>query len=212
MPVSVSPLLSSTDILKSHSEVPTSDDEWPSQSSIVEFQTKVRQRLLSLYDGIESGKVILTRKLGRVLFITLEHEAMHAETLLYMLLQRAGSGTIPPPGFAPPAWESLAAAWNGAPKPSPSAVTLGPASVVLGHDDDESRDESANDDVKDHEFGWDNESPKRQVQVNQFKIEWRPVTNGEFYEYYLGAGTGKVALPASWVEDEESIKVGVNLM
>jgi formylglycine-generating enzyme required for sulfatase activity len=132
---------------------------------------------------------------------------MHAETLLYMLLQRAGSGTIPPPDFAPPAWESLAAAWNTAPKPSSSTVTVGPASISLGHDDEESCDESANNDVKDHEFGWDNESPKRQVQVDQFRIEWRCVTNGEFYEYYLGTGKGKVAFPASWVEDEQGIKV-----
>ena len=85
---------------------------------------------------------------------------------------------------------------------------MGPASITLGHDDDESRDEIEDDDVKGHEFGWDNESPKRQVHVDQFRIEWRPVTNGEFYEYYLGAGRGKVALPMSWLEDEQGIKVG----
>lgn len=195
--------------MKSHSEVPTCDDEWPSQVGILEFQTKVRKRLLSLYDDIKVGKVTVTRKLARVLFMTLEHEAMHAETLLYMLLQRAGSGTIPPPGFAPPAWESLAAGWNAAPKPADPTVILGPASVALGHDDDESCDQSVIDNVRDHEFGWDNENPKRQVEVGQFRIEWRPVTNREFYEYYLGPGKGKVALPTSWVEDGAGIRVDI---
>jgi L-histidine Nalpha-methyltransferase / hercynylcysteine S-oxide synthase len=43
------------------------------------FQSKVRTRVLKLYDDIASGKVTLTRKTARVLFMTLEHEAFHAE-------------------------------------------------------------------------------------------------------------------------------------
>lgn len=115
-----------------------------------------------------------------------------------MLLQRAGTGTIPPPGFVPPAWDILAESWNAAPAPSSRTVTLGPATVVLGHDDDEADDQST--DVAGHEFGWDNEHPRREVQVGAFRIEWRPVTNGEFYDFYRGEGAEKVKYPASWVE------------
>ncbi|KAH9480612.1 Ergothioneine biosynthesis protein 1 [Psilocybe cubensis] len=189
-----------------HSEVPIKDEDWPSPINIVKFQASVRARLMRLYDDIDSGRITLTRKIGRVLFMTLEHEAMHAETLLYMLIQRAGSGTIPPPGFVAPPWESLAVTWQEIPAPASSTVTLGPATVSLGHMDFESDDET-NSDVETHEFGWDNETPRRDVYVNQFRIEWRPVTNGEFHQFFFGEGKGKVEFPASWVEDDEGIKV-----
>ncbi|KJA21238.1 hypothetical protein HYPSUDRAFT_203205 [Hypholoma sublateritium FD-334 SS-4] len=190
-----------------HSEVPLKDEDWPSHRSVLEFQDKVRARLMRLYDDIDAGRITLTHKIGRVLFITLEHEAMHAETLLYMLLQRAGSGTIPPPGFRTPNWPSLAIAWNETAYPETDTVTLGPATVVLGHDDNEDWDATPKDDIESHEFGWDNEHPRRAVHIREFRIEWRPVTNGEFYRYYNGVGRNQVRLPASWVEDDEGIKV-----
>lgn len=119
-----------------------------------------------------------------------------------MLLQRAGTGTIPPPDFIPPNWASLAEIWDAAPKPAIPTVTLGPATVSLGHDDLESDD---SDPVKSlqvdgHEFGWDNESPKRDAYVEKFRIDWRPVTNGQFYDFYKNGGQDKVSFPASWVK------------
>lgn len=125
---------------------------------------------------------------------------MCSKTLLYMLLQRAGTGTIPPPDFSPPHWESLAAQWQAAPKPAVPTVEIGPVTVTLGVDDTEAED---NDPVKrydfaGHVFGWDNESPSRQAEVKAFRIDWRPVTNGEFYEFYKGVAHGKVKFPASW--------------
>ncbi len=56
--------------------------------SIMAFQGRVRARLLKLYDDISSGKFKLTRKVARVLFMTLEHEAFHAEVsgiVLYVI-------------------------------------------------------------------------------------------------------------------------------
>ncbi|GBE85268.1 hypothetical protein BKA93DRAFT_741249 [Sparassis latifolia] len=188
-----------------HSEVPKSDDEWPSLASIVVFQSRVRERLMRLYRDINSGKITLTRKLARVLFMTLEHEAFHAETLLYILLQRAGTGTLPPTGFSPPVWSTLASGWDHDPLPSTSTVTLGPATVTLGHDDNESEDACA--DVEGHAFGWDNEHPKREVHVGEFKIEWRPITNGEFYKYYSSKGKEAVKFPAGWVEMDGEVQV-----
>ncbi|KAG6856236.1 hypothetical protein H0H87_006169 [Tephrocybe sp. NHM501043] len=173
-----------------HSEVPQKDEDWPTLASILKFQTRVRARLSNLYTDINSNKVALTRKIGRVLFMTFEHEAMHAETLLYMLLQRAGTGTLPPPGFTIPPWTCLAATWDAAPQPKSKTVTLGPTEISIGHNDQEGDDLTTN--VRGHEFGWDNEHGKRVVQVGEFSIEWRPVTNGEFFEFYTGAGKNKV--------------------
>ncbi|EEB98459.1 hypothetical protein MPER_02026, partial [Moniliophthora perniciosa FA553] len=118
-----------------HSEVPQKSEEWPSVTSILQFSTRVRARLLKLYQDFDTGTKELTRRVGPGLWMTYEHEAMHAETLLYMLIQRSGTGTIPPPGFAIPNWETLAQTWDALPLPQESAVKLGPATVVVGHDD-----------------------------------------------------------------------------
>lgn len=117
-----------------------------------------------------------------------------------MLLQRAGTGTIPPPDFSPPHWESLAAQWQTAPKPVVATVEIGASIVTIGIDDIEAEDTDPAKcfDIAGHIFGWDNESPSRQVEVKAFRIEWRPVTNGEFYEFSKGAGQGRVKFPASW--------------
>lgn len=130
-----------------------------------------------------------------------------------MLLMRAGTpdGTRPPPGFTAPHWDVLAASWNSAARPATPTVTLGPATVTLGHDDleeEEDTDPAKATQLDGHEFGWDNEHPKRQVQVDEFRIEWRPVSNGEFYEFWKGDGKGRVQLPASWVEIDGQPQVG----
>jgi L-histidine Nalpha-methyltransferase / hercynylcysteine S-oxide synthase len=194
--------------------VPTKDEDWPAVTSIIEFQSRVRKRLFQIYDDIDAGKRTLTRHVGRVLFMTYEHEALHLETLLYMLLQRSGTGTIPPPGFIPPNWESLAEGWDEAPLPKESSVILGPETVTIGHDDFEEEDAKMGaEGVGEHEYGWDNEHPKREIEVGKFRIDVRPITNGEFYEFYVGEaakvwkGKEKVQLPASWLEKDGEIHV-----
>ena len=68
--------------LQPHSEVPQRDEDWPSLPNILQYQSRVRERVMNLYRDIESGKITLTRKIARVLFMTLEHEAFHAEVCL----------------------------------------------------------------------------------------------------------------------------------
>ena len=122
-----------------------------------------------------------------------------------MLLQRAGTGTIAPSGFVRPDWVTLAKTWDAAPKPEDSSVVLGPATVTLGHDDAETDEDALYDGG--HAFGWDNEHPRRAMEVNKFRIEWRPVTNGEFYLFYQGEGKNLVQCPASWVEVDGELQV-----
>jgi formylglycine-generating enzyme required for sulfatase activity len=100
----------------------------------------------------------------------------------------------------------LAEVWDAAPEPPSVTVTLGPTTVELGHDDFEADDASL--DVRDHEFGWDNEHPLHKVDVGEFRIEWRPITNGQFYKYWKTA-EGKVSMPKSWVTQNGDIMVSI---
>ncbi|KAL1710676.1 C-type lectin protein [Schizophyllum commune] len=207
-----------------HSEVPTRDEDWPTLETIIAFRDRVRARLMRLYADLRAGRVALSRNIARTLAYTLEHEGFHVETLLYMLIQRAGTGTLPPPGFTPPPWDLLKAQWDATPAPTTPTVTLGPATITLGHDDSEGEDfgrergddesqhaeevarQYTEDEIVNHEFGWDNESPARAVEVGAFRAEWRPVTNGEF-EAYWRRSEGKVPMPKSWVEEDGEVKV-----
>jgi hypothetical protein len=69
-----------------HSEVP---DEWPPVEEILDYQNRVRTKVQKLYKLQD-----IPRPIGRALWIGFEHEIMHLETLLYMLLQ--SDKTLPP--------------------------------------------------------------------------------------------------------------------
>lgn len=107
-----------------------------------------------------------------------------------------------------PPWEELSAQWTTINPPTTSTVTLGPCELILGHNDTESDDllPQHEADALEHEFGWDNESPKRLVHVGQFKVEWRPISNGEFLEFWRGSA-GKVPMPTSWIENAGEVQV-----
>ena len=57
-----------------------------------------------------------------------------------MLIQRAGTGTLPPPGFPVPLFHKLVKQWESVPAPTEPTVSLGPAEMTLGWDDQESDD------------------------------------------------------------------------
>ncbi len=129
-----------------------------------------------------------------------------------MLIQRAGTGTLPPPGFSVPSWPQLSAQWEYIPPPSTPFATLGGCTLTMGHDDRESDDllPENEHDVVGHTFGWDNESPRREVYVAPFKAEWRPITNGEFLAYFLSSEG--VPMPPSWVRDVETNEIKVRTL
>ncbi|KAJ7072579.1 C-type lectin protein [Mycena amicta] len=174
----IDPHVDDPDHCHNHSAVPERDEDWPTIEAIIDFRNGVRARLLQLYDDMSSGRRPLTRNIARTLVYTMEHEGWHVETLLYMLIQRAGpTGTLPPAGFATPPWELLKQQWDSAPKPSSQFVTLGPTTITIGHDDSEGDDFLPELELQatGHEYGWDNESPAAQVPVGKFKASWRPV-------------------------------------
>lgn len=73
-----------TEPCQAHSQVPQNDQDWPSLSSILSFRDCVRERVTKLYMNISGGTIQLTRKIARVLWMTYEHEGLHAEVFLFV--------------------------------------------------------------------------------------------------------------------------------
>lgn len=126
----------------------------------------MRQRLLEVYSSgrIDSeGKT--SRRLARVISMVFEHEAMHLETLLYMLVQM-GDKINAPPGFHEPDWKASKAAWDRQAKAEMTealSVIEYPAQIVkLGQDDKDSDDPREPYDSN-HALGWDNENGVREA-------------------------------------------------
>lgn len=169
----------------SHSEVP---ETWPPLKEILKHQQTVHDRTEALY---ASGETDTNPRVARAMWLAFEHEAMHLETLLYMLIQ--SEKVLPPLGSVTPDFEALAK------HAKITAVenewfTIPAATVDVGLNDP--------DDTPKHYYGWDNERPRRSVEVKSFRAKARPITNGEYATYL--AQTGNTAMPASWCEQPYS--------
>lgn len=151
----------------------------------MDYQCRVRDRTVQCTEHAESQR---DRKLARALWLAFEHEAMHLETFLYMLLQ---SEKVLPPPDGGNHLDLKAQALRAAEARIPNTWNHIPAAkVTLGLDDPE------NDLGPDRYFGWDNERPARHVNVGAFEAQTRPISNGE-YARFLEL-TNKERLPASW--------------
>lgn len=156
-----------------HSEVPV---EWPDVNVILEHQEKVRARATALYGprAVERNSCV-----SRALWLAFEHEAMHLETLLYMLTQ--SEKVLPPPGTTIPDFAALA-------KQSATLAvenewfTIPESNVDIGLNDDDKNEESL------RYFGWDNEKPCRSAYVKSFLAKARPISNGEYAAYLETTG------------------------
>lgn len=165
-----------------HSEIP---DQWPELSEILDYQERVRNRARSI---LQEGYADQDRTVGEALWIGFEHEAMHLETFLYMLLQ--SDRTLPPTGVPLPDFKRMAEQAKFDEKPN-KWFSIPQQTFTIGLDDcDENNLPQAS-------FGWDNEKPQREVTVGAFESQARSITNGE-YAKYLQA-TGSHNYPASWV-------------
>ena len=166
-----------------HSEIPS---DWPPEHEILDFQESVRMRVKKQY---ASGQVDTDRQLRRVLWLAYEHELMHLETLLYMLIQ--SEKTLSPPNTIKPDFEALAQQAQKAAVPNKwFKVPAQDFTIGINDPDDNSAPEAA--------FGWDVEKPARNVSVGSFEIKGRPITNGEYAAYL--EQVGEKSMPASWVE------------
>ena len=168
-----------------HSEIP---DTWPPLDEILTHQQSVRTKAESLYT---SGAVENSHRVAQAMWLGFEHEAMHLETLLYMLVQ--SDRVLPPPGTAVPDFAALAKR-SAATAVENEWFTIPEQDIRIGLNDSDS------DKTTKRFFGWDNERPARSAHVKSFRARARPITNGEYAAYLTK--TGKTAIPASWCEEE----------
>jgi formylglycine-generating enzyme required for sulfatase activity len=184
----IDPDVDNPDHCHSHSETP---DEWPALDDILEYQGKVRARIQAIYKngeqkghGVEEG---IGRNVARGVWVAFEHEAMHLETLLFMMLQ--SDDTLPPPGIEEPDWETMARdarrrrvenQWHRVPEQV----------VDVGMDDPEESNKTGG------HFGWDIEKPSRKVKVPAFEIKGSPITNEEYAKYMVE--NNMATRPESW--------------
>ena len=168
-----------------HSEIPT---QWPPLGEILAYQKRVRERVKKLYDqGVDSDP-----KVGRCLWLGYEHEAMHLETLLYMLIQ--SEKTLPPTRVPIPIWKVQSDQAEKSAVPNEwFSIPAREISINLDDPEDASSLPGC--------FGWDIEKPSRKVQVHRFLAKARPITIGEYAHYILE--TGRERLPTSWAERQD---------
>lgn len=166
----------------SHSKIP---DEWPAVAEILDYQDRVRVRIRSILkaDGLSQNRL-----LGEAMWLGFEHEAMHLETFLYMLLQ--SDKTLPPSGVATPDFHSISSQARKNCKPN-DWFKIPEQKVVIGLQDPDPN-------VVPEAFGWDNEKPQRTVIVPAFEAKARPITNGEFAHYMQENQIEN--WPASWTQ------------
>ncbi|KAI7977194.1 hypothetical protein EIK77_005399 [Talaromyces pinophilus] len=165
-----------------HSEIP---DEWPALGEILNYQEQVRSRVQSL---LRREDLPQNRLLGEALWIGFEHEAMHLETFLYMLLQ--SDKILPPLGLGRPDFDVIARQAELNAKPN-QWFGIPEQTITIGMDDSDLAKMPA------QSFAWDNEKPKRSVTVHAFEAQARAITNREYAHYLKENGIHRI--PASWV-------------
>jgi hypothetical protein len=171
-----------------HSEVP---DEWPPVDEILAYQERVRSRLRGLY---ENGANEIPHDVAQVMWLAFEHEVMHIETFLYMLLQ--SDKTLPPPHVPRPDFERLARKAREARVPN-QWFDVPEQTVTIGMKEPEKGSKSV------HHFGWfvldeispeklrrlncyirDNEKPAREEHVHAFQAQGRAITNEDVSAHF----------------------------
>lgn len=144
---------------------------WPKRTHIRQYKERVLDRFSRYLNEVNVGKPVHPLlENDYLLYLLLEHELMHQETLLYMLHQLPDEMKVKPASYKP-APDGISVEQRMALIPSGSA-TLGVSSEVNGHD----------------AFAWDNECPRQQVTVDTFWMDVYNVTNGEYLAFMAAGG------------------------
>jgi len=153
---------------------------WPDRSVVRQFAQAADERVIEalLHGDIDRpGDPLLDR--AEAVFVILEHEVMHQETLLYMLHRVPHGLKRSPSGYRPRVDGAI---------PRTRWIDIGPGRATLGVD----RSEAV--------YAWDNECPRRAEPVRAFAIESGNVTNAAFMEFVASGGyrAARFWRPADW--------------
>ncbi|KAJ3219054.1 hypothetical protein HK099_004837, partial [Clydaea vesicula] len=173
-------------------------DTWPSVEDVLDYLSRVRESIGAVFKEFDNGKEF-SSQLKEILFMLFEHEAMHLETLLYMILQ--SDNLIPPKNVLPPPFSLHSTNMK---IPSSSLIDVDGGIEKVG--------QNKNRKV----LGWDLESPIQELEVKAFKIQTRPVTIGEYFKFLKlkrkeNAVSLEELIPSSWSYDPEAINSGMDL-
>jgi ergothioneine biosynthesis protein EgtB len=141
---------------------------WPSRDVVHQFADEADRQVVDalLHADVEQpGHPLLDR--AEAVFTSLEHEAMHQETLLYMWHRLPFDQKRRPAGYAP-------RVSGASPKSDWIAIPSGCATLGVQRGS--------------IPFGWDNEFPALSVEVPGFSIERHDVTNERFLEFVDAGG------------------------
>ncbi|KAJ2371892.1 hypothetical protein IW150_004384 [Coemansia sp. RSA 2607] len=203
----IDPNIEDPTICHSHSTPPA---DWPEISDILAYRDRVRERIVNWVSRYEDKDVkVPSAEAARHLWMSFEHEAMHIETLLYMVLQMNPADINPPAQvtFVPYSGAKVYERWirfDGGDR-----ITLG----LAGDNEVALQSEMLS---PGHVFGWDNESPQTSVTVEPFEIRTQPITNGEYLKFLIQQSAGALdtsvhddLMPKSWIRLGSSNDYGV---
>src|SRR5438093_9490392 len=143
-------------------------ERWPSRAVVQQFARAADARVidaLTQADIDRPGHPLLDR--AEAVFVILEHEAMHQETLHYMLHRMSWDRKRRPAGYR--------ARVEGT-APSREWIEIPPGRVTMGVDRGSVP------------FAWDNECPRYSEPVRAFAMERDNVTNAGFMEFITAGG------------------------
>lgn len=145
------------------------DADWPDREAVLDYCQRADdlvRHALREHDLVEEGNPLLEK--SEAVYTILEHEAMHHETLKYMVHQLPHAAKQRPHGSAEPI--------VGGEPPRPETITIPAGHATLGANRDST------------EFGWDNEFDEHVVEVPAFRIARYPVTNRDYLEFVEAGG------------------------
>ena len=142
--------------------------QWPRREVVQQYAAAADRAIMDALQTAEidrEGHPTLHR--GQAVFMLLEHEGLHQETLLYMWHRFPHHRKRRPAGADP------VMAWT---PPAPATVRIPAGRATLGAQ------------LNDVTFGWDNEFPIQVVDVPAFEIGVHNVTNQEYLEFVESGG------------------------
>ncbi|HWO87653.1 MAG TPA: SUMF1/EgtB/PvdO family nonheme iron enzyme [Gemmatimonadales bacterium] len=147
---------------------PEHAQQWPEYSDVLRYRDRVRLAIRRSFDDVEAlvGSDVLAAN-GRVYQLVIEHELMHHETLLYMVQQLDRTLRRHPPRLPEPRFGGGA---------TQGQVGIAGGRVVLGES------------FEQVPFGWDNEFPCIETEVDGFRMDRTAVRNGEWLEFLESGG------------------------